>query len=702
MMALALTLALFQSPALPPEFQPASEFLFAHGMTDPKGGELRWVKIWMPRSSWPGEEKYPAATTGWVMPSNGKTLHAIWHDGLSYTVQEVGPLVTSDELKRSATERVFGTGAFKSASIAQGLLGVNFITLLVRTGYSEEARMLWGTNRHADDPTREMYTDFLGALSSRAHQAFQEGNFALSKWDSDIFLREKPAFQAAFKAEYDRKGFTDPMRDEFAPFVGIDSLNKVAADRAANPRPILDLEANRKLPKEQQVANIVAAFDGARDFRPGDWGGLNIDSHPYVEELIKLGEPAIEPLIRACEEDHRMTQAIEYQGRTTYGGAILPAWKLAAAALNRLLLHPDFPRVETQVETARQYREYWKEVGHLNQGDRLIGILESDPTPNRSLSAAGALTKSREGWATLTREQQSKVMALLNEKAKTYLSDSVNGAPRSWQYAYLMAQYGGRVDEKAALPTLRLFCETTSQNMKLVKEKGQSGQAGTWLGAATTYRLRAGDKSAVGDYLKGIRGVDLDRDSMRSLEWVFQPVILTPQVPELQSLGRRAFAKGSSWDLRGRISGLYISWPASRALLVPSFYDMVIEELGNPQVVFTGAFMGESVTFEYFRVGSTHPDTANFPIDEQDGTRMQPVKGQIEIAVRDVYAFNLAMRKMKGAPDFCIYWPKERRDAAAKAWVTYLKKNRSQLRTLLDASEWRTQDAGAWDLIKMK
>ena len=56
---------------------------------------------------------------------------------------------------------------------------------------------------------------------------------------------------------------------------------------------------------------------------------------------------------------------------------------------------------------------------------------------------------------------------------------------------------------------------------------------------------------------------------------------------------------------------------------------------------------------------------------------------------------------MEGAPDFRVYWPLERRKAAAKAWVAYLTKNRAKLRTLIKDWEGERNPLN-WSVVNMK
>lgn len=335
---------------LDPKFLEASEFLFAHGVADPKGLKLHEVQVHVG----------PVAKTyGWVL-KDGK--HAILRNGLIYPVEKVGKEISIYDWR----ERHFKPGHVR-ASIPfmmaedvrpdkeeDGLL----LVLWLRAGggkYVGDKIELHMTGYN--EAVAEICKVYLYQLCARAVRMYAAGKYDLAIADTDHFL----------KWEKDYFSFLAPQKASWAhPMSPLGQMQFVKAESARRANGVkiepMNLEDNRKLPLKRQIERLIEVMELESSFFWTNITGVTMMGNWLVVELVRIGEPAVPALIEAVEKDQRATEFISPPRFDDLPSNLTLAWRLSAAALNEILNIPRTDQHRSREELLKLYQSVWKQI----------------------------------------------------------------------------------------------------------------------------------------------------------------------------------------------------------------------------------------------------------------------------------------------------------------------------------------------------
>lgn len=342
MISFALSLAIFQSNTLPPDLVETTEFLLARGMADSRGCELHWVTL--------GTREYPESTVAWVPASKeDRDGFGILNNGLKYPVTSIGePATFAEIMKWSDDPRNSGRDPKGIAPIRSTAI---FKALAVRAGQVKLAEEIERQYPSSGQVRTTLVNNFIYSLKTRAHYMFSMGEFEEAKGLSDHFVNNLNAFQTW--SRFDLKPYERQIsvREQFAALIDV---NRDAKRRLREgPTKPFDLQANRRLPEKDQIANLIEALQDAD-------GVAHYMEHPFIDELASFGDLAVPSLLEVCSSDTRLTRRILPHRGAFSPDKMVPTWHLAAASLQKIWV--DGPAVFSleQPEAAETLRSHWE------------------------------------------------------------------------------------------------------------------------------------------------------------------------------------------------------------------------------------------------------------------------------------------------------------------------------------------------------
>ena len=343
---------------------------------------------------------------------------------------------------------------------------------------------------------------------------------------------------------------------------------------------------------------------------------------------------------------------------------------------------------------------HWKKIKSIRQQDRLEQILRASNSPRHQQAAARLLTNPSPGSHPALRDRLTDGEKMM---FKSFLHQSMSKLLKVDSEQDLSARLGAASQMCRSILNLgpdqtffpvralsRGVASILEENPAL--DRSDREYALHILQWTIVDRLRSGDEAATSDYLRAIGGLHPSMDS-HSLEWTFRPVIVSPENAELRNFGEQAFVQDGPWDMRGRFDDAFSRSAGSRLLLVPSFYDFVLEGLSDKSPAASAWVENGTLIIQ-----RTNNMRHSRQLDVRDASYRESVPA-FSIRQSDIFANSLASRRMNGAPKFDYLWPQQRRDSAAQEWITYLKKNHGQLRQILDASDSYPAGLNEWRKI---
>lgn len=666
---LAVCLVISQmGPVLPDTFKAAADEMFAHGMADPRGGELREVVV---EGAGVDENGQPYKATGWVMPG-AEPRRFVGADGLVYRVKVLGQPVDVMEwvkpkpvsAKNSTVRRSLISAPSEGGVMWQrGVFVDSLITaaaLLYRFGEPRAAATVLESSRGNGGYEERLKEAYSGALRGRAFYRYTAGDWGGVQATTEFYARESEFLSTR---RSDRGGDGEMMT----------VLAAEAKRRRESSRRALDTQTRAGLPVEKQVEELIWRLEDETEqtFYQEPQG-------PVAKELIRIGEAAVPGLIDALEKDKRATRTISTgNGFRMMPPRIVMVAELCDQILRRVLASPPVKRTEDWSEAAPEYRAFWNTVKRWPAEDRAYGVLEDD--------SAGALTW---GWAAqniVAPRSQGGKLAVSAERRRALSALLVKriGQVGEWKEAQRvhlkLGLFGAlrEVDRDAAGALAKDVMQ------KVLVQTGDGGPYIQTLEGLTVLRLERGDKEAAGDYVKamtetnkGYSGTALDR--------LFRPMILYPEVPEFKEFARTAFRPDGPWA-EALESPMSFRRGYSRVLLVSSYREAVVAELKNKAVKGSGKFDGETFSYELNGNGAGGK-----------GYPKGAASGSVEVRVCDLCAMGLDGTGLPGAPEFRPYWGKDRRDAAIRKWIVFLEGTSREKMLGMFGKVSRDGDEEAW------
>ncbi len=359
--------------SLPATFLTATIKLFEQGLADPRDCEYRQVEIAI-SSIWGGRVGI-AKTYAWVLPQqqNGSQRFVIAWNGLVYPAHSVGDKAilkedvlavvkaAEDARARSASKLPragyrFRLARHEEVTASHSSLLPLKACLLMRLGENLLAEQVWttwisGMNRevnddglHLQDPYVMLVVDWLWARFERALCAHMRRDDRLAVND----LRFLNSVQDDVKDVVEkRSAFWPPgykeTKHEYFIFLGpvspllSDHERRLKESRVREPVETIAVKYQNQA---QLVAVLIRELDEARAYQQGQPGGVDMRDDAVVQELIRQGAAAVEPLLIVLEQDKRLTRSISFHRDFSRQRHVINVYEAAYRALGVILEIP--------------------------------------------------------------------------------------------------------------------------------------------------------------------------------------------------------------------------------------------------------------------------------------------------------------------------------------------------------------------------
>jgi|SRR5687767_818425 len=359
--------------SLPATFLTATVKLFEQGLADPRDCEYREVEIAL-SSIW-GGGVVMVKTHAWVLPQqrNVSQRFVIAWNGLVYPAHSIGDkanlredvlavVKTDEDARAKSANRFPGSGYRLRLAWHEGITASHSsllplkACLLLRLGENLLAEQVWttwssGMNRevnddalHLHDPYVLLAVDWLWARFERALCAHMRRDDRLAVND----LRFLSSVQDCVKDAVEKRSASWPpgykeTKDEYfiflRPIVSLvsDHERRLKERRVREPVETIALKYQNQA---QLVAALILELDEARAYQEGQPGGVDTRDDAVVQELIKQGGAAVEPLLIVLEHDKRLTRSISFHRDFSRHRHIINVYEAAYRALGLILEIP--------------------------------------------------------------------------------------------------------------------------------------------------------------------------------------------------------------------------------------------------------------------------------------------------------------------------------------------------------------------------
>jgi hypothetical protein len=695
--------------ALPAIATSAIATLFEQGLADPRGLPYRAIALRV-RTAWGTEQII--RTRGWVL----EPRFAVTWSGLVVPIEEAGGaadlradverMIARDEETRAREARDWPTHGFyrfrqawseEASASAETLLPIR-AALLLRLGEGDLARRVWeawhigmsaGTNddaAHLAGPYLMLALDWTWALFDRAVNAHALGDDGLARATAERL--------APIRADVNRvareRGFTVEGSD-YLPF--LEPLEALRADQLRRSRPAT--------PPADRIGAAIAKLEDVAERQMSQPGGVDLARDPRVQALVREGEPAIEPLLVALENDVRLTRSVSFHRDFSRGRHLIAVAEVVYAALTEILGsqtiaadRQDLATLTGRRAAAAALRAFAQEHRGQAPADRWYAVLGDDrATRDQWIEAARSIvgtigTSGARGWGSAARppprattlpgealrSRAPSVSALLLRRLDALARDTHpvgGGTPYrvnvllAGQIAMALGAWdpeGGREALRAEVDRAEHFIAKADP----LQDDFDAEYAALLIAQHTLALVRGGDAEALGRFTRWLRAVPIAKLGT-NVRHVLEPMWTLPDQPEIQSFLRWAFHDPRSpfLPLIGRGSGARdLDLLQTPLVDVPIFRERVLLDLADRGVGGTlRPLSGNGYTVEYRGWRLT---------GQADGTLA--MEEPVLIRTCDVTAEQLtSMFAPEDAPRFRIYWPTAERDRAIAALVDYLR-----------------------------
>jgi hypothetical protein len=722
----------------------ATATLADQGLADPRGCDYREVEV-AAGNVWSGDGGV-ASTHGWVLPERegDASRFVVCWNGLVYPAIKVGKAAdleadirglarTMAEGRASDTtpgrgragfgESFYGAFSEGRAVAVDGRLPLK-VCLLLLAGRADLAEVLWasGTDWTPDGPKLDLTNygisyltlalDWTWGLFDRTICAQMRGDDRLALIGARLLLAAAPRIEAkASEMGFARQRGFQNRGSGTLPYIDfLAQLPELAADqerRAKEPKrgPVPPPGADRPA----RIAALIRDLDLVAARQSGQPGGVGLGESPIVQDLIKEGEDAVEPLLSALENDHRLTRTVSFGRDFHRGRSIHDVSEAAFIALGGILrtsafgenVYADLHQGDAgRRRLAASIRAYWEKNRNLPLTERWYRTLADDrATPEQWLQAAGNLVQPTDYettfgsvWVLVPPKRKPGVVVLvrgesLRGKRDPSVADLMakrvddlarkvraDPSPRPFDHqAAEMALMLSKWSPAEAVPVLtRQFGNGRDQFHRLVPNSGNASYVAATLARLTSARVRVDDPKALDDYADWLVGV-----APKTLEYnmpeALEPMIKNPDHPAvLRAAGRMFGDPASSWlplindQDKGatNVSHEKSELLGTELIGVAPFRARVIAELKDRTRIGIATVSDSAITVS---VGSNGSRTS---YSNSDGAA---TIGEYPFRVCDFVASRLADR-IDGTPLLKFYWPEARRDAAIAECVAYLER----------------------------
>ncbi len=709
------------------ELVDTGQFLLKHGFGDPRGGKLGLATVSL-SGSW-SQQAQDVQVLGWIK-DDGTKKTIVDMAGITFPVKSVVELFKTEDavnnaLKLEESGKVHYTGPINrlmpffvggtgsdDTKFHELLSDQAVIELLIHgdTGLAEKlfakrSHPEYEGNKPVQKPGIDKYTEysllnsFLSAYWIAAVNAHMRGD------DDLAYLMGKTLADNA--DDYEKFGATLQtgrvfMPDEntgkktmFAFILPADQLAKDAKRRIKEGPKTVDMASLDKLSSKDRVAKLIEWLDQVSARQWGQPGGVNLADDKIVQALIKEGNAAGDALLDCMEKDTRLTRSVSF-GRDFFPGRNLLTVKSAAFAAFCGITQIDAygPNMRRQ-PTVADLREMWAKNKNLIPAERWFNVLKDDKSSHQQWVAAAAwLTEPKDvvhsggGWVTVPKTNNGKPISPakftdLPAAKKTELPDVLEARSRliekqnteqsslklyEHEMALDIAVALFSVDKKRTIPLLSELVQLAVNDPINNHGGGIAYNMGNAVVRACGCLIEANQPNAEKVYVQFIKSQEADTfGNARSLIPLMKmdPAKADAYVKDILT------AKGSTHNVEENIAKGKLfhvrSLMESPMLLYPSFRNILIGLLSRKEVVGKVEIREDSKSVSVrgssgWQTGAPVPDPA-----ELAGA------SKAECRLGDFFAMQLSNRK--GAPQFGVYWPDSRKDAAIKDLKIYLNEH---------------------------
>jgi hypothetical protein len=346
---------------LPQNLISAVSRLFEQGLADPRSLEYREIEVVV------GVEWHTGRTVkthGWILPAmTTPQRFAVCWNGLVYPVvsisneadlqTDVEAAIRTDEdirTKRASTSSQpfyrFRHSQPEGYSIfATGLLPLK-VCLLLRLGKTELAERVWATwiagmdaqinddSFHLADPYLMLARDWIWAMYDRALNAHMRGDDRMCM----ISAVKATSMSRSIRQEISQRPIlrARPYIDEYFDF--LKPLTLLIQDQQRRAKLLrTSVPRSASILRQLTTGELIDYLDEAFAMQMSIPGGINMDQDPVVEELIRRGKDAVEPLLLALENDTRLTRSVRSSRPWNYDRHVMTVYETALQAVRQIL-----------------------------------------------------------------------------------------------------------------------------------------------------------------------------------------------------------------------------------------------------------------------------------------------------------------------------------------------------------------------------
>lgn len=648
--------------SLPSDFVQTVRFLHAHGLSDPRGGEFRRVKIHRGALTFPTGRGFYNELIGWVLPEKkGEPRRVVTLNGLTYPVREVGEPVDLDAvLKRDGS--LFAE--YQNPFLVAALLLLRGDSARAERVYLTRSQGVFPTQAQGGDPANFWATanTFLYAWWNQALSAHSAGD---PKGALQVASRISQ-FRDDFETEGRRRGLV--KAGETFAFPTLKSLPSLLVDarrRVQEGDTPIDLDAVKKLPAPARIKALIEALDDATAFVMSD--AVSFQSDPVVKALADEGDAALPALFEAVEHDPRLTRVVAGWRMQFQDRELIPVSRAATAAIQEILHARTLDDLE-------RLKAFWLQTRDLGPVNRQILVLEDDKAGwQRWLEATEAIFRRSDVRLPVAR--RVALTEILNKRVREIATPSTP----SWKLraALIIARAGVHLDPKAGQALGDEVLQVAFDRFQ--SQPDDLDHAGAALGNLVQSMVQAGNVAILDRYLAALESRRAPAGFDGNSKQFFAPLLDSKKRPNVQAAAEHTFlGDTSSWSIPrvakerfGSLSPLIdremlsLS-PVQRGLL------KVLDDhslLGDLEVV------GPNYVSFISRKGQ---NTASFPIADPN---LPSIGDRTPMRVADALMVDLS--RLRGAPAFAPTWPESRRDESIEAMKRFLREKAAILPSLV-------------------
>ncbi len=677
--------------SIPENYVKTTQALLNHGLNDPRGGEFHKVTIVVGNAAWSqvGERE----AYGWVTKDH--TVVAV--DGLIYPIKsDKGPADVTSLYKPdvSSGQRMIRPG---DRAVPVGFATTLLPALLLIHGDTKEAedsyKVLCASTM---DPVLDVYAGLTHRYRMQTAQCLMDHqDSAAVKWAEGMAevsaIREK----AGVNYGKDTVGWRLEADEPIA-------ILRDAKRRASHPKKPLDLAALSTKDEKTRFAELMEGLDDVAAKQWGQPGGLEWNSDPTIQAIVKEGQAIVPALIDAIDKDDRLTRSVSF-GRDLFPmRSIHSAREAAQVCLYQVWPTSNSIGGKTPQERAVNLRKEWSVVAKLSEPERWLAVLANDKSGSELwLQAGQALTMptnvQRTGSFTYTGKFDATGVAMKGEPLRAAHANEVNAlfakrvramsefgeehssmAMFNLDKAMRMGHYFAKWDGKAALPTLKEISLRPNELKKfLTNSDDQINETISYsFGRVISDRLAQHDESAVEDYAKVTASNNFLNETRGE---IWRPLWSNPLDAKLQKVGEAMFARvfKAMEESDKKVGSRYIymldNCTRCPIILSPGYRMAIAKQLDNSTVL--GTVSAKNKQLQYTTIGG---GSGGFQLGQ--GTEGSTLAKQTdELRIGDYLAQSL--QSWKDAPKFHMLWSEAEKQAAKqkiRAWLT------------LDAVDWQS------------